>query len=186
MHYLYTHSNMNFPIAFKYAVDKQKSLEIMSDIFDHLQDENDTVHHWDLEEGSYYNSTSNAVVHRHKLAIVEIEYDGFSMGKEISDYYDQLINFENDDESEFSDTRFTWVEINYGSNIYCDEIVLGGYFGTTSLGSDASSILFIYDNTLKCWVAEEGTKDHPSKLDCNGQITILDFSEYFKDDIKIN
>jgi hypothetical protein len=166
---------------FKYSIDKRKSLEIIEGIFGHLKNPSDTIHHWNLEIGSPYNSKSNVVAERHKLAIVEIERDDYiPESATLSDYYDQLINFDGIGEQVFYDIRSDWVEINGGST-EDDCILLDGYFGTASLGSDAASVLFTYDNTLKCWVKEEGTNENPAKMDCNGQITILDFSEYLTD-----
>lgn len=165
--------------TFKFAVDKKLSLQIVKEMLSHLKDKKDVIYHENLEidQGEVDSESEeewryNVVPYRHKLAIVEIELDWntLQVSKKVSDHYIQLLNTKTLDYS-----RSDCIEIYAGSEIDSNsEIDLTAYLHGTQAECDVSYTTFSYDFTLQCWVSDEG-------INCNGIMTILDFSDYFKD-----
>ncbi len=171
--------------AFKFAVDKEQSLKIMTEVLSYLKTNNDVIYYENMEvdQGSDSDEESlyNVVPHRHKLAVIElgIGLDLFDISQNICDHYTHLMSKTYTEYLDYD--RATSIEIYGGSQIDSNnEIALVAHLHGTDFGSDISYPTFSYDSILRCWLIRDSFWGAEEGISGNGIITILDFTDYFK------
>ena len=165
-----------------FAVDKNKSLDIMHKIISHFQDEpkkqvcmrKDVK--WSLKHSSN-KGRSSVIKYKHKLNIIEVD-----LGPPYNDTSDidnkeaekQFYRSIDDDDLEKSKV----IEIYNGSQVINDKISLIGFFYDTIDDDDVLEALFVYDDMYKCWIRKDKNCCCEKGIETNGIVTILDFSDY--------
>lgn len=188
-------------MVFKFSIDKEKSLEIIRDLIDKLNKENankDLIcikqplvvpHRQSLIinhtlPDDYICCDLRSIPHRHKLAIAEIDINEIdekltyeeviNCETNIHDYYDDLMSDEYEDCYNISKdiAIFDCKEDGEGLRIEAD------YQGTC-MECEITDPLFIYNETLKCWIVKDNEfSDKDSSINNEGIIIILDFRDY--------
>lgn len=152
----------------KFSVDQEKSLAIIKDIISRLK-ENDVVIHEDMIYEDIHgdtNNTTNVKPERHKIKLIEI-CTSLSEDDDINSYDDEILDLISNNEYNITNK----VEIHFGSEIEdTDSILLTAHFHESQYECDISYTSVTYNKLYGFWIVDN--------IDCNGYLTILDFSDY--------
>ena len=175
-----------------FAISKQKSLSIMEEIISHLSyDTNNTTKDkyagpisinekmdWkDCYDSDEFDEFETKITDfKHKIAIIELDLQSFSEKNDIDDINEQHAFYKSIKNKDWD--RSTEIEIHNGSYIKNDQICFTAYLHNTSASSDLSYPTFSYDELYNCWIIKDSFWGAPNGINCNGIVTILDFSEY--------
>lgn len=160
-----------------FSIDKDQSLMIIKNVLGHLTEEGQVSYNYDCNHLDLYGKEAkipDIVGHRHRLAIVELELENCGESDDVDDCleaFHQAIKNGNW-------TRSTKIEIYFGSQIHNDEIHLKAYLHETSAECDVSYPCFTYDGKYHCWIIKDTFWSATKGIDCNGIVTILDFTDY--------
>jgi len=166
---------MNKP---SFCIGKDQSLVIMRDVLSHLTEDGQIMlnekMNWRDRYGS--SSSSRAIAQRHKIAVVEVEmslpdYEDSKLSPETKEAFDLAVQ-----NGDFN--RSESIEIHHGSEIVDDKIMLTAYLHGTQSECDVSYPCFTYDSTYQCWIIRDAFWGAAGGIDCNGIVTVLDFSAY--------
>lgn len=183
---------------FPFSIDKNEGLDIVRNIIVHLSKEGDVSINETMNIESFYSDHQGGVINfKHKLCIIELElgldtrsYEEpiiieLSPGDEVEDDYADLTlaslskeMYEAVNNEHYN--RSNNIEIHHGSYIENDAIHLTAYLHNTSAECDVSYPTFTYDNQYQCFIIKDDFWGAPNGIDCNGLVTILDFSNYQK------
>lgn len=158
-----------------FSVDKEKSLAVIKELLSHLK-ESDQIMISPTMDSEYYD---NPIDQRHKLAIVELFLENCNESDYIQEVSEQIYEAYNNSDYDRSDH----IEIHYGSFVSQensqDELIhLTAYLHGTQAECDVSYPCFSYDKQYECWIIKDDFWGAKRGIDCNGTVTILDFSEY--------
>lgn len=162
-----------------FSIDKQKGLDIMADLLSHLQTKDSISVNKQFVARNYYLETDQPQVidFKHQLAIVELELDVM-----VDDVANRpLCDFVNEVHQAIQNKQYnrsTSIEIHEGSGLEGDTICLIAYAHETSAECDVSYPVFTYDDFYQCFIIKDAFWGAPNGIDCNGIVTILDFSDY--------
>lgn len=172
----HTHKEMNI-----FSVDKDASLNIIKEIISHLKEDDSVSLNEKMNYSDIYGEEEpeNVVPFRHKLKVAEVglcDY-AFLSSSRIQDNHEHFLKTVENKYYEITSD----VEIHADSEITEEnEIELTAYLHNSSAGGDVSYPTFTYYEPLQCWIVMDSFWDSEFGIDCNGQVTILDFSEYFE------
>jgi hypothetical protein len=132
------------------------------------------------------NHPSKAVSFTHKLNVIELDISEImtkELGNVIDNYYSQILNTKIEEYTDCDNPNLQYivsseVEI-YNCTTDGNTIDFEAYLYDVA-DCDISYPSFTYDETLKCWIIRDSFWDAENGIDCNGNIVILDFSEYFE------
>lgn len=179
-----------------FSVDKEASLDIIRDLSAKLLMEKGTnIVDINKKYGGKYslnykmkdnNNPTNSVSFTHKLNVIEIDISFMmtdELGYIIDNYYDQILNAKIEEYTDCDNPNLQYtvseeVEI-YNCTTDGNIIDFEAYLYDVA-DCDISYPSFTYDETLKCWIIRDDFWDAENGIDCNGNIVVLDFSNYFR------
>jgi len=150
-----------------FAIDKEESLDIIRSIMR-------TEPEYDSDDG-----TNSIKCYKHELAVVELYLEDATDKDDIVKYYDEIIS-ESHKGCDIGYSRSGYIDI-YTIDINEDEAIeIYGYLHGTSAECDSSYPTFSYDTHLKTWIIYDDDSWPSAKgIGVNGEVTILDFNDYF-------
>lgn len=162
-----------------FSTDKDISLKIIKNICNRLKNENDVCVRDDFDYRDFYgekpdNYEYKSINLHHKLAIVELHLEGYNDKDDLAIVDDKF--YTAIEKKEYD--RSNCIEIYQDSKIIDDDIFLTSYLHETSTECDISYPSFTYDDKYKCWIIKDDFWGAKNGINCNGIVTILDFSDY--------
>lgn len=158
-----------------FQVDKEASLDVMRGLLAQLKASNEAIINEGMNIDEWQCDYDLEIVGRHKLRFVELQVDDARKPDDVRDHVQSIQRAIVEKTFDISN----WNEFYADSKIKDDVLDLHGWFHNSGWGSDDTYCRFEYDTQYKTWINRGEEQNAINGFDDNGNVVILDFSEYF-------